>query len=258
MFMSLSFLLLLAVLGTLAGFIDSVIGGGGGLVQFAILVVLLPTVPLALLIGTERLSGLIPAVVTVPTYASRARIRWRTVGACAASALFAAPLGAKTVTLLNPTVVKPFVLMVFVAVGIYTLRSKQMQRDDHRRFSGRMELAMGIAVGAVLGFYSGFFGPGTGTFLFFLFASFFGFGVFGASASAKIVDSAARLSAIAYFVVKGAVLYHIALPMALFSVIGAYLGTHVALSRGVGFVKFVFTGVVAVTVTRLAIDILGS
>lgn len=248
--------LLLALLGVLAGFIDSVIGGGGGLVQFAVLALFFPGVPIALLVGTERLSGLVPALVTIPTYARRARIAWRLVTGCAITGFLAAPLGAAAVALLDPEVVKPIVLVVFAAGGVYTLRSREMRATDRRRFAGRGEIAVAIACSAVLGFYSGFFGPGTGTFLFFLFTSFLGFGVYASSASAKMIDSAARLSAIAYFVAGGTVLYHVALPMALFSLAGAFIGSRVALRRGVGFVKVVFLGVVAVTVIRLTIDLL--
>ena len=114
--------------------------------------------------------------------------------------------------------------------------------------------ANGVIVGGVIGFYDGFFGPGTGSFLIFLFIRFFGFDFLHASAAAKIVNVATNLAAIAYFAPNGYYLPVLAVIMAVANVLGSFLGTHLALRHGSGFVRKVFLIVVSTLIVKFAWD----
>ena len=111
-----------------------------------------------------------------------------------------------------------------------------------------------LIVGGVLGFYDGFFGPGTGSFLIFLFIRFFGFDFLHASAASKVVNVATNLAAIAYFVPNGFFLPVAAVIMAVANVGGSFIGTHLALRHGSGFVRQVFLIVVCALIVKFAWD----
>src|SRR6185295_17285347 len=109
-----------------------------------------------------------------------------------------------------------------------------------------------VLIGAGIGFYDGFFGPGTGSFLIFLFVGVFGFDFLAASASAKVINWATNMASIIYFGWTGHVLYQYAIPMAVCSVIGATLGTHLAIAKGSKFVRIFFLVIVVALIAKLA------
>jgi uncharacterized membrane protein YfcA len=106
----------------------------------------------------------------------------------------------------------------------------------------------------VLGFYDGFFGPGTGSFLVFLFVRWLGYDFLHASASAKLLNTATNLAAIGLFAYKGHVWWHFALAMAAANVAGSLLGTRLALKHGAGFVRGVFIAVVSALTLKTGLD----
>jgi uncharacterized membrane protein YfcA len=113
-------------------------------------------------------------------------------------------------------------------------------------------LAMGV--GAAIGFYDGFFGPGTGSFLIFLFVRFFGFDFLSASAAAKIVNVACNISALLWFGYSGHLLWQLGLLMAVCQIAGSLVGTRLALKHGSGFVRKLFLVVVGLLIVKTAFD----
>ena len=120
--------------------------------------------------------------------------------------------------------------------------------------AGAREFVYAVIVGGVLGFYDGFFGPGAGSFLIFLFIRFFGFDFLHASAASKVVNVATNLAAIGYFVPNGFFLPLAAVVMATANIGGSFIGTHLALRHGSGFVRRVFLAVVGVLIVKFAWD----
>ena len=110
------------------------------------------------------------------------------------------------------------------------------------------------AIGAVIGFYDGFFGPGTGSFLVFLFVRLLGYDFLNASASAKLINTATNSAALILFAFKGHVWWHFVLAMALSNVLGSVLGTRLALKHGTGFVRAVFILVVVALIIKTGYD----
>jgi hypothetical protein len=109
-------------------------------------------------------------------------------------------------------------------------------------------------IGLVLGFYDGFFGPGTGSFFVFLFVRWLGYDFLNASASAKLLNTATNLAALGLFAYKGHVWWHFALAMAIANVVGSLLGTRLALKHGSGFVRVVFIVVVSALILKTGFD----
>jgi uncharacterized membrane protein YfcA len=145
----------------------------------------------------------------------------------------------------------PFVLLAVLA---YTLVKKDLGRTHAPRFSGTAETVAACCIGLVLGFYDGFFGPGTGSFLVFLFVRWLGYDFLNASASAKLLNTATNLAALLLFAYKGHVWWHFALSMALANIVGSLLGARLALKHGSGFVRLVFIVVVSALILKSGFD----
>ena len=255
---SLATLALLSFFAFLAGFIDSMVGGGG-LIQLPALLLLLPEVPVPTVLGTGKVASLAGTSASAYRYLrglTGMPIRWRTVAVAAAVAGCFALLGARAVSGLNKELVKPLVLALLVLMAAYTFWRKDFGSLHAPRLHGRRELLTGVVLGASLGFYDGFFGPGTGSLLLFAFVGLFGYDFVAASASAKVVNVATNIAGVAYFISTGQVLYHIALPMAACNVLGALLGARMALRRGTGFVRVLFLVIVSASILKLGWEVL--
>jgi hypothetical protein len=236
----------------LAGFIDSVVGGGG-LIQIPALLLFLPPEQAAVVpavLGTNKLSSICGTGMALAQYARRIAIPWRSMLPAAAAAFILSFVGARTVSILSPALLKPLVLLLLVAVAIYTFLRKDFGRLHAPRFTVRHETWVGLLIGVTIGFYDGFFGPGTGSFLIFTFIGLLGFDFLTASASAKLINFATNLSAVAYFAATDRILYAYAVPMGCCNLLGSMVGTRMALWRGNRFVRWFFLLVVSALILR--------
>jgi len=251
-------LFLLCLASLLAGLIDGMVGGGG-LIQLPTLLLLLPEVPVPTVLGTGKVASLAGTSASAFRYLrglAGVAINWRTVAVAAVVAGCFALLGARAVSGLDKNAVKPLVLALLVLMAAYTFWRKDFGSLHAPRLHGRRELWTGAALGAGIGFYDGFFGPGTGSLLLFAFVGLFGYDFLAASASAKVVNVATNIAGLAYFVSTGQVLYHYALPMAACNVLGSAVGARLALRRGTGFVRVLFLVVVSAFILKLGYEVL--
>ena len=249
--MPLEFLFLGAV-AFFAGLVDAVVGGGG-LIQVPVLLSHYPQVAIPTLFGTNKLSSIAGTSAALWRYARSVPIPWKVVVPAALAALAGAWVGAAVVAWLPREAMRPLVLVLMLAVAIYTFRRKDFGHAETRDLTPA-DRWRAVAFGGVIGFYDGFFGPGTGSFLIFLFVRFFGFDFLHASASAKVVNVATNLAALLYFVPNGYVLPLLAVLMAATNVAGSQAGTWLALRHGSRFVRRVFLVLVAVLIVKFAWD----
>ena len=149
-------------------------------------------------------------------------------------------LGANAVSLLPRAWAQPLVLVLLVLVAIFTFQRKEMGLVHAPRLSARMSWVVGGLTGGVIGFYDGFFGPGTGAFLIFVFVRFFGYDFLHASANSKLVNATTNVAALLFFLPTGAILWATAVVMAVGNIVGATLGTRLAVLKGSGFVRQFF------------------
>jgi uncharacterized membrane protein YfcA len=251
-------LIWLSVLAFFAGLVDSVVGGGG-LIQLPALLVFLPpelSREVAHVLGTNKAASICGTGMAVLQYAPRVEIPWRTMLPAAVAACAAAFFGAMTVSVLSGAALQPVVLVLLVAVAVYTLFKPGLGHLHAPAFTAHRERSVGILVGAGLGFYDGFFGPGMGSFLIFTFVGLLGFDFLRASASAKVVNFATNLAALALFAGTGHVLYQYAAPMALCQIAGSVTGTRIAMARGNRFVRVLFLVVSGALIVRFGWDVL--
>ncbi|MDE2048792.1 MAG: TSUP family transporter [Betaproteobacteria bacterium] len=245
--------LFIAAAAFCAGLIDAIVGGGG-LILVPALFSAFPGAAPATLFGTNKGGAIWGTTASMLQYVRRVTLRWNALLPATLAALVGAFAGAWTVTLVAPDAFRRALPFVLAAVLLYTVARKQLGRTHTPAFSGRTEAALGAALGLVIGFYDGFFGPGTGSFLVFAFVRVFGFDFLHASASAKIVNVACNLAALVLFASTGHVWWALAGVIAVCNVAGSLLGTRLALKHGVGFVRVMFIGVVALLIVKTAWD----
>jgi uncharacterized membrane protein YfcA len=237
-----------------AGMVDAVVGGGG-LIQIPALINTFPGAPIATIFGTNKLASICGTSIAARTYIGRVQVPWRLVLPAAISAFAMSFLGASTVSFVPQSWLRPVVLVLIVTMAFYIFHKKDFGTLQRAMHFGTRERILSVLIGGGIGFYDGLFGPGTGSFLIFLFVRYFAFDFLQASASAKFVNIATNFAALLFFIPTGNVFYKIAIPAAIFNMLGAYTGTWVALKRGVGFVRMMFLGLLVVLILKLGHDI---
>ena len=236
-----------------AGFVDAIVGGGG-LILVPALFGAFPSAQPATLLGTNKSASVWGTLISARQYAQRVDMRWAAIGPAALAGFAASFLGAWTVTVINPDMLRKALPIILVVVLAYTLYKKQLGQTHAPRYSGRTEALIACCIGATSGFYDGFFGPGAGSFFVFLLVRLLGYDFLNASASAKILNLATNIAALILFTAKGHVWWHIAVPLALANVLGSMLGTWMALKKGSGFVRGIFIVVVSALIVKTGYD----
>lgn len=245
--------ILITLASLFAGFVDAIVGGGG-LILTPALFATFPAAPPATLLGTNKAGSVWGTAMATWQYSRRVQMRWSALLPAAAAGFAGAFAGAWTVTQIAPDFLRKLLPFILLAVLAYTLARKDMGRHHTPRFAGRTETGVAVLVGATIGFYDGFFGPGTGSFFVFLFVRLLGYDFLNASASAKLLNCATNIAAIALFAAKGHVWWHFAVSLAVANVVGSLAGTHLALKHGAGFVRGIFIFVVSALILKTGYD----
>ncbi len=246
------FLLCLAALT--AGFIDSVVGGGG-LVQIPALFILFPSFPVPRVIGTNRFSSFMGTGVAAWQYLQRVEVPWRVVLWAGVAASVFSYMGARVSSLLPAAVLKPVILVLMTGIAIYTYRNKTLGHEENLRLSPERLPWLAGLLGGAIGFYNGFVGPGTGSLLVFGFVSLLGFDFLRASAQAKLINVVADVSSLIFFVLNGYVVYEIAIPMMICNMAGSFVGSRMAIGRGSTFIRALFLVVVFGLILRFGYEV---
>lgn len=237
----------------LAGLIDAV-AGGGGLIQLPALLVLWPKEDVPRLLGTNKVASVAGTSLALLRYVRHGvPIPWARVGPAAVAAFAGSFGGARLASWLPSAWMRPLVVVLLAGVLAFTLARKDFGAETRHR---EAPLWAAILLGAGLGAYDGFFGPGTGSFLLFAFIGLLGLDFLGASASSKVVNVATNAAAILAFAMAGQVRWELAVPMAACNMLGSRVGSHLALTRGAPFVRTLFVVVVSALLLRLIWDAL--
>ena len=244
--------LLVLPLVFLAAVVDAIAGGGG--------LISLPAYTVAGLnydyaSGNNKFSSTFGTLMATVRYARSGALDVRPALLAAALALPGSWLGTRAAMALGDRAMHIFMVFAIPAAGTLTL-IKGRQPEKPRPFTRRQAPAC-AAIGLAVGFYDGFFGPGTGTFLILLFTWLLGMDMVRASATAKPVNLVSNIASLVTRIAAGNVLFALALPAMLCSLAGGWLGARLALKRGARLVRGVMLGVLALLTLRLALEWLG-
>nr|WP_240394089.1 TSUP family transporter [Corynebacterium lactis] len=244
------------ILGSLAaGWVDAVVGGGG-LILVPLIMIMNPGFTNAQALGVNKVAGIFGTSSAAVVLASRvpsARVALR----FAPLALAGAAGGALVASLLDRAIMRPIIIFALVAVGIFVaVRPQFGQASVAKRPTAPVWLGLAALI-ALIGFYDGAFGPGTGMFLILCFTTLIGLNFAESAAWAKVLNVATNLGALLMFAAHGEVLWLLGLGLAVANVIGAQVGARMVLAKGAGFVRAVILVVVVVMAAKLAMDQFG-
>lgn len=237
-----------------AGMVDAVVGGGG-LIQIPALLAQFPQTAIPTLFGTNKLSSIAGTGAALWRYTRSVRIPWAVVLPATVAALIGAWGGAALVAWIPREAMRPLVIVLMIAVAVYTFQRKDLGQQPSRALNAA-DRWKGTLFGGVIGLYDGFFGPGTGSFLVFGFVRLFGMDFVQGSASAKVINFATNLSAIGFFASHGPLLWEVGIAMAVCNLIGSVIGAQLALKHGAGFIRQAFLLVVLLLIGKQLLDLL--
>lgn len=233
--------------GFMAAFIDSVVGGGGLISIPALLWTGLPPV---LALGTNKCAAVMGALTSFITFVRSGKVDVYLMKRLFPLSFIGSALGVLTVQMVPPDILRPLVIVMLVTVLIYSICKKDWGKENkYAGMSNRLLLLAGL-VSFSLGFYDGFFGPGTGSFMLFALLTV-GFDFLGAAANARTLNFASNISAVIFFGALGQIDFAHAIPMGLSMIAGAYCGANMALKKGVGYVRPLFIIITTVLIGKL-------
>ncbi|MBH5334716.1 TSUP family transporter [Streptomyces pactum] len=252
---SMTAIVLLCLAAAAAGWIDAVVGGGG-LLQLPALLVGVPGVQPAYVLGTNKAVSVVGTTAAAFTYVRKGLVDVRAAVRIGIAAALGSLAGAFFAAGIDSAVLRPLIMVVLLAVLAFVLL-----RPSFGTAPGavgpptRARVIAGILIaGAGIGFYDGLIGPGTGTFLVIALVATLQLDLVTASATSKVVNVCTNLGALVTFAHQGTVLWRLAALMAVFNLAGGTIGARMALKRGSGFVRAVLVVVVVSLVCKLAYD----
>lgn len=250
-----NYLILLCLGAFIAGFVDAVVGGGG-LIQTPLGFILLPNLHVATVIGTLKIPSFTGTFTAAVMYLKKVDIQWKLLLVMMLLAIPSAFAGSALLNIVSNDFMKPLLLLVLTGLAVYSFLKKDFGNHKDKSHSIVQQMVYAVIISITIGFYDGFIGPGTGIFFVMAFVSLLGFDFLQASANAKMVNLATNVGAISLFVIKGKIIWSIAIPMAICNGLGGYLGAKMAIKRGNNFVRLFFRILMVLMILRFAWDVL--
>lgn len=247
-------IILLCLASFLAGFVDAIVGGGG-LIQTPVAMILMPNLSVASIIGSLKIPAFSGTSFAAFQYLKKVDMNWKLLFIMAVLAFGSAFLGSTVLTMVSNDFMKPLLFFILIALAVYTFKKKDFGQHQEKDHSSKKQIVYAVIISILVGFYDGFIGPGTGSFLVLGFVAVLGFDFLHASANAKMVNLATNFGSICLFVLKGKIVWAFAIPMAFCNALGGWIGAKVAIKKGNGFIRIFFLVVVIGTLIRFGYDV---
>lgn len=233
----------------LAAVIDA-IGGGGGLISLP--AYLLTGLPPALAGGTNKLSASIGTLISTGKYLKDGKVHIKSALFAAMGSLPGAYLGALILQRIDEQIIRVFLLIAIPLMAVVVLMKRSSPAEIKPMTTGRLIACLLLGFGT--GLYDGFFGPGTGTLIIMGLTYLIGMDMITASGTSKLVNLISNVSALSALIAGGNVLFSLALPAAVFSIAGGYLGSWLAIRHGSKFIRKILLVVLALLILKLATE----
>jgi uncharacterized protein len=240
-----------------AGFVDSIVGGGG-LIQLPAITLLLPSSTATdIILGTNKAASVSGTGIAAVTYRKRLRIGVSLLVPAVGAAMLSSFLGARLSAFVSKEVFRPLIVVALLAVLTITLRRPDLGTSavELPPVTRRNRL---LLIASMIGFYDGLVGPGTGTFFTIALVLFVQFDFLLATAVAKVLNVGTNLAALSWFLPAGSIRWALAIPMAIANLTGSFLGARLALRKGASFVRMFFLLVVSALTLKLCYDMVQS
>jgi len=248
-------IIFLCIAAFAAGFVDAIVGGGG-LIQLPAALVLLPHLPVANVIGSLKIPAFTGTSFAAYQYAKQVKLNIKLLALMCLLAFSFSFVGSSLLTLVSNSFMKPVLLIVLSSVAFYTFKKKNFGQQTDKIISDKKLFGYGAFISIVIGFYDGFIGPGAGSFLIMAFITILGLDFLHASANAKMVNLATNFGSILLFLLKGKIIWAIAIPMSVCNALGGIIGARLAIAKGNKFIRLFFLMVIVGTLIRFGFDVL--
>lgn len=247
-------IVLLCIASFFAGFVDAIVGGGG-LIQTPVAMILMPNLSVASIIGSLKIPAFSGTSFAAFQYLKKVDMNWKLLSIMAVLAFGSAFLGSALLNVVSSDFMKPLLFFVLIGLAIYTFKKKNFGQHQEKAHTVKRQMLYAVIISILVGFYDGFIGPGTGSFLVLGFVSILGFDFLHASANAKMVNLATNFGSICLFVLKGKIIWAFAIPMAFSNALGGWIGAKLAIKKGNDFIRKFFLFVVVLTLIRFGYDV---
>lgn len=245
---------LLGLAALTASILDAAVGGGG---LISIPALLMTGWPLPLVLGTNKLASAFGAAAATLNFHRRGKIHGPLAWSLFPVAVLSSGAGAWTVGFFPSSLLRPLVVGLLFVVLVFSLRRKKWGDQSSYIGTAGLKKFLFVLAAASLGFYDGFFGPGTGSFLIFVFITL-GFDFTTAAGNAKVLNWGSNLGALGVFAYMGRVRWDVGLYMGLIMIVGSWLGSQMALRGGVRYLKPVFVLVTLALLGKVSYDLVTS
>jgi len=238
----------------LAGLVDSIAGGGGLLSVPAYLAAGLPP---HFALGNNKFSSCFGTLFATLRYHQHGMIDVRVALLSALFALGGSFLGASAVLLLRPGFLRWLLVVLIPLVAIFTLAHRSLGLSNRSAdLPSRRKYSLAALASLLIGFYDGFFGPGTGTFLILFYTLALKYDFVTANANTKVVNLASNIAAVVTFVANGKVLFILGVPAAVAGIAGNLLGARLVIRRGAAIIRPVFIFTLILLFAKVFYDLL--
>ena len=238
-----------------AGFVASAvdaIAGGGGLINLP--AILAAGVPPHFALGTNKFASSFGAFTSAYTFTRLGKVFIPLMKFTIPCTLVGSVIGVITALKIDQGFLQIIILVLIFATAIYTIIKKDFGNED--KFTGltRKNIIQGCILAFSLGFYDGFFGPGTGSFLIFLFIKIYGFDFTIAAGNSKVLNFVSNITSLVMFAINGKIYYMLGIPIGLAMIVGARVGSKIAIKNGTKVIKPIFVTIALVLTVKLLFD----
>ncbi|NLB19622.1 MAG: TSUP family transporter [Clostridium sp.] len=230
-------IIFLCLAGFVGAFVDAIAGGGG---LITIPAYLLAGVPPHISLGTNKFAATAGSFISMTGYHKSSMVNFKLLRVAVPMTAIGASLGVYSVLRIPQDFLYPLVSVAILVVGLYTFFKKDIGKTNYFTQITNKKIFFVSIVGFVLGFYDGFFGPGTGSFLIFIFIKFLKFDFTHASGNAKLINFTSNITSLVVFAFNGKIDYLLGVPIGLAMILGSIVGTKLAIKNGAKFIKPIF------------------
>lgn len=239
----------------LAGFIDSVAGGGGIISIPAYFVAGLPT---RLALGTNKLVAFCGTSLSAYNYLRKGKSDLKVGAISAVGSIIGSAIGTSLALIIPESILKTALMIIIPIIAIFLAVKKNFGASEGELDFSPVKIACAaFIIGICIGCYDGLIGPGTGTFLIMAFSGILKMDLLKASGCAKISNLASNLASLIIYAINGEVYFLLAIPAAAFCMLGNVLGTKFAIRGGSKNVRKVMFVVLALLIVKTVMDMLG-
>lgn len=254
MHITLNTLAIICPLIFIAGFIDS-IAGGGGLISLP--AYLLAGLPIHYAYGTNKFSSTFGTFFSTFRFMKNGKIHYRAAIAAAVCALLGSHLGARLALALDEKYLRYCLVVLLPVIAVFVLTRRNFGSSDTAGILSKKRITILSALsGLLIGAYDGFFGPGTGMFLILVYTGIMGFNLTTASGSAKVVNLSSNIAALITFIAGGSVAFSAGIPAAVFGILGNWIGSGLAIRNGPKVIRPIFVAVVMMLFAKILYDLI--